>query len=415
MGKIVLTNLRLLDGISRQPQSDAVVVIAGERIEWIGSRDAWERSHDPTDVVYDLQGAYVLPGLWDMHVHLDFRITPSQGVPSLAESTLFAYRRALTYLNAGVTSLRLVDTSHGIDFALRNGINAREYLGPRIVTAGPGLASTGGHGTKDGKGYDGPYEFRRAAREVVYQGADLVKIMVTGGIIGRHEAFDALQTLPDEVAAVVEVAHNWGKHVSGHIASAKAAVVCAELGVDTIEHGYALDEEALNVMKSAGSVYVPTLVVTDCPSYWGEVGLPPWAVAKVEQAAPLHHRAVQMALEMGIPITLGSDLPTPFVDGAIGVVREMEALERLGAAPADIIDWATKTPARVCGLAEDLGSLAKGKMADLIVVSNNPYQAVSHLRDVRFVMTGGQVVRDAITNEGGVGLLAGRMENVVGR
>ncbi len=414
MRRMVLTNLRLLDGITRQPQSDAVVVIAGERIGWVGPKDAWEGLQDPTDVEYDLKGAYVLPGLWDMHVHLDFRMTQgASGASSLAESTLFAYRRALTYLNAGVTSLRLVDTSHGIDFALRSGITAKEYLGPRIVTAGPGLASTGGHGTKDGKGYDGPYEFRRAAREVVYQGADLVKIMVTGGIIGRHEAFDALQTLPDEVGAVVEVAHNWGKHVSGHIASSKAAVMCAELGVDTIEHGYALDEHALKVMKGAGSVYVPTLVVTDCPAYWGEVGLPQWAVAKVEQAAPLHHRSVQMALEMGVPIALGSDLPTPFVDGAIGVVREMEALQNLGAPPREIIDWATKTPARICGLVDDLGTIAKGKVADLIAVANSPYQSVSHLRDVRFVIAGGQVVRDDITNEGGIGLLAGYMETGV--
>ncbi|HBG00822.1 MAG TPA: hypothetical protein DDW87_04530 [Firmicutes bacterium] len=407
MNRIVLTNIRLLDGITRAARDDYVVVTKGERIEWIGPRGA-ERFQDPTDMVYDLKGAYVLPGLWDMHVHLDFRMIPdSVGEPSLAESTLFAYRRALTFLNAGVTSLRVVGTHGGLDFSLRDGINCGEYLGPRILTAGPGLASTGGHGAIQGKGYDGPYEFRRAAREVVYHGADLVKIMVTGGIIGRHEAFDALQTMPDEVQAVVKVAHQWGRHVAAHIASAQAAVMCAELGVDTIEHGYALDKHALKVMKRHGVVYVPTLVVTDEPSYWSEVGLPHWAVAKVKQAASSHRLAVEMALEMGIAITLGSDLPTPFVDGTIGVVREMEALANLGVAPRDLIAWATRTPATIFGLADDLGTVEHGKVADLVATPENPYDSVRHFRDICFVMKRGRVVRA----ETGLPLVAGYLEH----
>ncbi|HHT91772.1 MAG: amidohydrolase family protein [Bacillota bacterium] len=410
MNRIALTHLRLLDGVTREAQDDVVLIIQGKRIAWIGPRDAC--SLHCSDRVYDLQGAYVLPGLWDMHSHLDFRLIPdSAGQPSLAESTLFAYRRALTCLDAGVTSLRVVGTQGGLDFALRDGINCGEYLGPRIFTAGPGLASTGGHGAIQGQGYDGPYEFRRAARDVVYQGADLVKVMVTGGIVGRHEAFDALQTMGDEVQAAVEVAHLWGRHVAGHIASAQAAVMCAELGMDTIEHGYALDRHALQVMKDHGVIYVPTLVVTDDPSYWSEVGLPDWAVTKVKQAAKSHRRAVETALEMGVPIALGSDLPTPFVNGTIGVVREMEALAKLGAAPRDLIVWATQTPALLFGLARDLGTLETGKLADLIAVPQDPYSAVRHLNDVRFVMKDGRVIRDILTNSAGSPLLAGYLEH----
>ncbi len=412
MKRTVLTNMQLIDGVSTKPQEDRVVVIAGDRITWIGSRAEWETVKDPADEVLDLKGMYVLPGLWDMHLHLDYRgLKDGQAQPSLADDVLFSYRRALTFLHWGVTSLRLVSTHNGIDFALRDGIASGEYVGPRIFTAGPGIASTGGHGSVDGKGCDGPYEFRRSAREVVFRGADLVKVMVTGGIAGRHEAFDAPQTMRDEVAATVEVAHNWGKHVSAHVASAQAAVMCAEAGVNTIEHGYALDENALRVMKKHGCVYVPTLVVTDNPSYWEEIGTAQWAVDKIKQAYDSHHKAVKMALDMGITITLGSDVPTPFMDGTVVVVREMEALAKLGAAPRDIISWATKVPARVCGVDAEVGTLERGKVADLIAVPNDPYDSVSHLRDVSFVMAKGVVVRDEVTGKAGANLLAGYLED----
>ena len=236
-----------------------------------------------------------------------------------------------------------------------------------------------------------------------------MKVMVTGGIAGRHEAFDAPQTMRDEVAATVEVAHNWGKHVSAHVASAQAAVMCAEAGVNTIEHGYALDENALRVMKKHGCVYVPTLVVTDNPSYW-EIGTAQWAVDKIKQAYDSHHKAVKMALDMGITLLWAAMCPhlswtAPLWwcgNGSIG---------KLGAAPRDIISWATKVPARVCGVDAEVGTLERGKVADLIAVPNDPYDSVSHLRDVSFVMAKGVVVRDEVTGKAGANLLAGYLED----
>ena len=118
-----------------------------------------------------------------------------------------------------------------------------------------------------------------------------------------------------------------------------------------------------------------------------------------------------MALDMGITITLGSDVPTPFMDGTVVVVREMEALAKLGAAPRDIISWATKVPARVCGVDAEVGTLERGKVADLIAVPNDPYDSVSHLRDVSFVMAKGVVVRDEVTGKAGANLLAGYLED----
>ena len=409
MKRTVLTNLQLLDGVAHGILADQVLVIENDEVAWVGPRGAWDQKTDPRDEVVDLQGMYVLPGLWDMHMHLDFRVHGQVG-PSIAEDTMFSYRRALTLLHSGVTSLRLPGSANGIDFALRDGIERGDYIGPRILTAGEGITSTGGHGSIDGKGCDGPYEFRRAARQVVSRGADLVKIMVTGGIMGRHEASDAPQTMPDEVQAVVEVAHNWGKHVSGHIASSEAAIMCAELGVDTIEHGYFLDENAIQVMKKCGSAYIPTLGVTSSPDYWKEIGAPDWAVEKVKRAAITHRRAVEMAMEAGLTIALGSDLPTAHVNGTIGIVNEMEALAQLGASPETIIHWATQVPAQICGLGHKVGTLEQGKQADLIAVPKNPYESVSNLRNVSFVMARGTIVRDDITSTRRPSLLAGHFE-----
>ncbi|NLY11099.1 MAG: amidohydrolase family protein [Firmicutes bacterium] len=411
MARAILKNCQIIDGLKEEPLVNGIIVVEDERISWVGQASDFDLKLEKNATIIDMNGMYVLPGLWDMHLHLDYQGLKDIAAPrTVAQRTLFSYRRALTFLYNGVTSLRLVGTSDGIDFALRDGIARGDYLGPRILTAGKGINSTGGHGSKDGTGFDGPYEFRRAARQVVFKGADLVKVMVTGGIAGRNEAFDAPQTLEDEVAAVVEIAHNWGKHVSAHVASAEAAIMCAKVGVDTIEHGYALTEEALETMLTRGSKYVPTLIVTDNPSYWEAIGTANWAVEKIKQAYDSHHKAVEMAIKMGLTIAVGTDVPVPFMDGAIVVVREMEALAKLGAKPQDIIKWATLTAATICGVNDQVGTIENGKIADLIAVPENPYESVSNLRDIRFVMSKGTIARNELPNQQEVGVLAGRLE-----
>ncbi len=411
LGRRILSQCNLIDGIQAEPLQKALVVIEGGTISWAGRQCDWGDARQDDEVI-DMKGMFILPGLWDMHIHLDYKGIDELLAASTDSSTntLFAYRRALTFLNAGVTSLRVVGTKGGLDFALRSGIESGTFIGPRIVTAGEAVASTGGHGSPQGRGCDGPYEFRRAARQALWQGADLVKVMVTGGIAGMHEAFDAPQTLRDEVAAAVEVAHNWGKHVSGHIASTQAAIMCSEIGLDTVEHGYALDEEAIKVMAANGTAYIPTLVVTDNPSYWEGIGTPGWAVDKIRKAYNLHHRAVELAIEAGIKLGVGTDVPTAFMDGTLVTIREMEALARLGASPREVIRWATRVPAEICGFADELGTIETGKSADLIAVPDNPYDSVSHLRDVRFVMARGSIVKSSLVGGPQVGLLAGFLE-----
>ena len=180
MARAILKNCQIIDGLKEEPLVNGIIVVEDERISWVGQASDFDLKLEKNATIIDMNGMYVLPGLWDMHLHLDYQGLKDIAAPrTVAQRTLFSYRRALTFLYNGVTSLRLVGTSDGIDFALRDGIARGDYLGPRILTAGKGINSTGGHGSKDGTGFDGPYEFRRAARQVVFKGADLVKVMVT--------------------------------------------------------------------------------------------------------------------------------------------------------------------------------------------------------------------------------------------
>lgn len=405
VGRTLLTNCVVVNGTGADPAPGSAIAVNDSVIEWVGPGSQAPEIPD----VLDMQGYYVMPGLWDMHVHLGMRVMKSaHETEQTAVDSLFCQRRALAFLYSGVTSLRLVgSTPDGIDFALRDGINAGEYAGPRILTAGAGISSTGGHGYRGGEGCDGPYEFRRAARNRLWRGADLIKLMVTGGMGGRYEGFAESQTTQDEVAAAIDVAHNAGKHVAAHVASPVAAIMCSQAGLDTVEHGYALDEACCKVMAENGTAVVPTLVVTENPAYWEELGVVDWAMKKIRAARPSHRSAFEVAMRAGVTIAVGSDLPTAYKDGTIVAVREMEVMEELGANPADILCWATSVPAAICGLKGSAGVIAAGQSADVIAVPSDPTVSVSSLRDVRFVMARGGIVRDELPGHHPIGLPPG--------
>lgn len=396
MSKKILKNVKLVQSKNNTIVDNTVIVIEGERIEFVGREKNLTSSQNCCEIV-DMKDKYVLPGLWDMHVHLAYKDLKDYQIPtSVAEDTLFAYRRALTFLAHGVTTIRVPGCSDDIDFALRKGIANHEFLGPRIITAGKPCASSGGHGSENGVGADGPYQFRKAARESLWKGADFVKVMVTGGISGKYEPYDAIQTVADEVVEVVKIAHQWKKHVSGHVASSEAAIMCSNAGMDTIEHGYALDQIAVNVMKNNGTVYVPTLIVTDDPTYWQGIGAADWAVAKITKAAKLHHQAVEYALEQQLKICIGTDVPTALMNKKVVTIAEMEALQKMGAKPADLILSATEIPAEVCGLSDEVSKIESGMMADIIACDENPLESVSNLQNISFIMTRGKVIKNRI-------------------
>jgi imidazolonepropionase-like amidohydrolase len=265
-----------------------------------------------------------------------------------------------------------------------------------MFTAGRALVCTGGHGHESGDTLecDGPVGFRHGVRSQIKAGADLIKVMISGGIAGEHERIETPQLFADEMAAVIETAHAWGRKVTAHAGPAEVIAAAVELGLDCVEHGYRLTPEVAARMAAQGTALVPTLLVTRCREFFDELGVPEWMQCRSLGAGPRHLESFLMARDAGVEILLGSDMP-PFwgFEGTNATVRELEYLaEHLGAVRA--LHAGTRGPIRWLGAGNDLGTVEAGKYADLIAMDGDPLDDTSAFRGVRWVMKDGSVVRD---------------------
>ncbi|MCC9076078.1 amidohydrolase family protein [Litorilinea aerophila] len=404
-------NCRLVDGTGARAVESALVVVTDDQITWCGPADAAEA---PTPVAgdrqVDLAGRTLLPGLFNVHVHLALRLPfPEQRIDPFAPGyrAMLIYRRALEAIYSGTTSLRAVGEAHFMDIAVRNAINKGVLPGPRIQSAGSALIATGGHGHNsvsciEADGVDG---FRRAAREQLRAGADLIKICLTGGIGTPGEQPADKQMSDDEVAAVVEVAHGANKRVASHTGGSQPVKDAVRLGVDCIEHGYQFDEEAAQMMAEAGTFLVPTLCVTQELDYMRRHGVQEWMLTKARAAAVEHLNSIRRAVAAGVTLCVGTDLlPSDPVDGTVATIREVELLVEAGLSPLDALRAATFNSARLCGVERLTGTIAAGKQADLIVVDGRPDVEIRDLRQVRLVMKDGAVFRNELPNLDAPGL-----------
>lgn len=397
----VLRNCRVWDGVADEPVADAEVVVRDGRIVACGPAASGERSLRPGAVEVDLHGSVVLAGLCNMHTHLSLSLPGPGGdaVAALGPHALVLHMadQAARTLRAGVTTVRCVAEKDHAEFALRDAIGAGWVPGPRIFTAGRALACTGGHGHGSGDTLecDGPDGFRRGARAQIRAGADLLKMMISGGIAGEHEAIDTPQLTADEMAAVIDTAHAWGRKVTAHAGPAPVIEEAVRLGLDCVEHGYQLSPAVARLMAERGTSLVPTLVVTRCQEFFDRLGVPGWMQRRSLGAAERHAASYQMALDAGVEVMLGSDMPPaePF-EGTTATVRELELMVALGLPPRAALTAATAVPARWLGAGDDLGTVEAGRWADLIAVDGDPTEDVSALRRLWWVMKGGVVVRD---------------------
>jgi imidazolonepropionase-like amidohydrolase len=399
MTHAVLVNCTVVDADRDEPLADAGVWTKDGRIAAVGPVDetlaAARVSGEPETI--DLDGAHLLPGLVNMHTHLHDsaretgRETPVQ----------MAYRmagHARRTVEGGITTVRLVAEPFGADFALRRAISAGELLGPRIFTAGRALVCTGGHGfasegTLQADGADG---FRQAVRSQLREGADLIKLMISGGIAGEHEGIGTPQLTADELRSVTEVAHDWGRKVTAHAGPARAIADAIECGLDCVEHGYQLTDDVIDLMAERGTLLVPTIIVTRCEDYYRGVGAPEWMVERAMGAGVAHRRALSSAIERGVAIACGTDmLPAEPYDGTTGTVCELEYYVEAGMTPRQALASATTAGARWLGVDDSIGTVDVGKHADLIAVDGDPTADISALRNLRFVMKGGDVIRNA--------------------
>src|SRR4051812_40669230 len=230
----------------------------------------------------DLNGAFVTPGLTNMHTHFSLSL-PGKGGDTVKELgpydlALYMADGARRTLECGVTTVRNVAEKDHADFALRRAITTGRALGPRMFTAGQALVCTGGHGHESGDTLecDGPVGFRRGVRSQIKAGADLIKVMISGGIAGEHEGIATPQLFADEMAAVIATAHAWGRKVTAHAGPASVIAEAVELGLDCVEHGYQLTPEVAAKMAEHGTALVPTLLVTRCKEFFDELGVPEW-------------------------------------------------------------------------------------------------------------------------------------------
>ncbi|MDW4571787.1 amidohydrolase family protein [Microbacterium sp. M3] len=395
-GSMVLTNLRLVDGDGSEPQEGLALVIEDGVIAVVVP----ETSPAARDGV-DLGGAFVMPGLVNMHNHFSLSLPGPGGdaVSALGPHDLALYMAdaARRTLLAGVTTVRCVAEKGGADFALRRAIDAGLVAGPRIRTAGRALCCTGGHGhdTDDTLECDGADGFARGVRSQISLGADLIKLMISGGIAGEHEQITTPQLTRDEMAAAISTAHSWGRRVTAHAGPAAVIAEAVELGLDCVEHGYELTPEVAALMAAHGTALVPTLVVTRAQAFFDDLGVPPWMQERSLAAGDRHLQSYRFALDAGVEVLLGSDMPPYWhFEETTAIVRELEHMQQGGLAPLDVIRAATSAPARWLGDEGRYGMLRPGHAADLIAMPGDPTAGIEALRGIDFVMRGGVVVRD---------------------
>ncbi len=415
---IVLKAAHIFDAVSGKLADHGVVVVQGDRILAVGSDAAI-----PVGArVIDLGDATLIPGMIDSHVHMSDEFEPNwykgfyQNVTRLpAEQSLYAAKYARETLEAGFTSVRDVGSTDFVAVSLRNAIEAGVTEGPRMKVSNYAIGSTGGHADSQDlppnvappfgpvQGVcNGPDECRAAVRYQMKYGADVIKFMPSGGVLSLTDPVDAPELTQAEMDAIVSEAHAWGRKVAAHCHGDSAAKMAIQAGVDSIEHGTFLKDDTLKLMKDKGVYLVPTLFA----SYW--VGskadsYPEPIHSKALAAAKQSQIMFQHALKLGVPIAFGTDSAVePHGRDAF----EFELMVKNGMSPADALMAATARAADlVFGVRGDktvqpeVGTLEKGKLADIVALPGNPLADIKATEHPLFVMKGGVIYLDKLDSK----------------
>ncbi|MFH2130840.1 MAG: amidohydrolase family protein [bacterium] len=387
-----INNVNLIDGTGKGMQPGVCMEIESGIIKQISPEAPAAK-----DDVIDLQGKYIIPGLIDCHVHINFPATadPETTVRTFAEAdfTILAIKNLEKLLKAGVTYIRDVGDIYGLGLKLKKYLQDGTLRGPGMHCANQIITMTGGHGHSFGREADGTDDVRKAVREQLKAGADLIKVVSSGGVMTPGVDVNAYQFNTEELAAAVEEAHKAGRKVCTHCHSTQGIKNSVMAGIDSIEHATIMDEEAMNMMLKAGTYMVPTLAAPYYIIENGEAaGIPAFIVDKAREVGEKHMRSVRMAYEAGIKIAMGTDAGTPFNHHGISSSFELELMNKAGMKPMDIIVAATRTAAELIGIESSHGTLEPGKIADFIVLTEDPLANIKVIQNPETVYQKGAPV-----------------------
>jgi imidazolonepropionase-like amidohydrolase len=390
----------LLDVKSGTYIERAVILVEGERITAVGANVDIPQGSE----VIDLSRMTVLPGLIDCHTHLTYNPEGfgyrSLGI-SVPREALTGAKNARLTVEAGFTTVRNVGARGYTDIALSDAITSGDLPGPRIIASGPALGITGGHCDENllapeyhfsGEGVaDGISGVMQKTREVIKYGAGVIKFCATGGVLSLGDDPRASQYTLDEMKAIVNEGHRLGRRVAAHAHGGDGIKLAVQAGVDSIEHGTYIDDEAVKLMKERGTYLVPTLYLTEWfLENYQRLGIPASIIAKAKEVMPAMQRNIARAFAQGVPVAFGTDSAV-YPHGLNA--REFRMYVKFGMTPLQAIQTSTLHAAKLLGWEDRVGAVEVGRFADLVAVDGDPLKDVTELERVRWVVKGGTVVR----------------------
>ncbi len=403
-------NITLIDGTGRSAIPDATVGVRDGRIIYAGKARKWQPSLEEDIINLDFGGKFLLPGLIDCHVHLSGGGEPDSRFDAADDGamTLKMLNNARKNLAAGITTVRDLGGWNELEFSVRRSIESGEFTGPRLVLAGR-FISISESGADHYRGMyriaDGVEEVRKAAREQIMHGADLVKLGVTGAVLVRDGVPGATHFNPEEIRVAVEEAAKFGKYVAAHAHGIDGIRKAVQAGVHTIEHGTHLHKgpDVIKEMVKRGTYLVPTLSADvdvikagsarpsggehgrwspDAPS--PEAHVPDWIMQKMNEMREASVKTMRAAHRAGVPIAMGSDAGTPLnYHGENGM--EVAYMGEVGLKPMECIEAATLNAAKALGREDRIGSIEEGKLADILIMDANPLDDLNRIGDMKCI------------------------------
>lgn len=398
---------KLVDTKNGKVLKEQTIIVSGKTIKDV--KKGYIQPANAEDEMIDLKDKTVLPGLTDMHVHLESETNPSKYLQRFtnnpADDALSSVAFAEKTLMAGFTTVRDLGGS-GVNIALRNAVNKGKVTGPRIFTAGKSLATTGGHAdptngmNNNMMGDPGPKEgvvnsvedARKAVRQRYKNGADLIKITATGGVLSVAKSSSNPQFFDEEIEEIVKTAKDYGYHVAAHAHGDEGMQRAVRAGVLTIEHGTLMSEETMDLMKEKGAYLVPTITAgkevtekAEIENYYPELVVP-----KAKEIGPKIQNTFSKAYKRGVPIAFGTDAGV-FKHG--DNVKEFGYMVEAGMPEMEALQVATIVPAKILNMENESGQIAKGFFADIIAVDEDPTEKIKTMEKVSFVMKEGKVYK----------------------